>query len=71
MVNTHKHKHNPKHKGVVGCISPWNFPIVLSFIDAIPALVAGCTVVIKPSEVVRFRVRVRGLGLGFGLGLEV
>ncbi|WP_235838059.1 aldehyde dehydrogenase family protein [Chitinasiproducens palmae] len=37
--------------GVVGVISPWNFPLVLSFIDAIPALVAGAAVVIKPSEV--------------------
>ncbi|MFT3816853.1 MAG: aldehyde dehydrogenase family protein [Rubrivivax sp.] len=36
---------------VVGIISPWNFPLVLSFIDAIPALVAGAAVVIKPSEV--------------------
>lgn len=37
--------------GVVGVISPWNFPLILSFIDAIPALLAGCAVVIKPSEV--------------------
>jgi len=36
---------------VVGVISPWNFPLVLSFIDAIPALVAGASVVLKPSEV--------------------
>lgn len=36
---------------VVGVISPWNFPLLLSLIDAIPALVAGCSVAIKPSEV--------------------
>src|SRR5204863_4554856 len=30
--------------------SPWNFPLILAFDDAIPALVAGCAVVIKPSE---------------------
>ncbi len=36
---------------VVGIISPWNFPMVLSFIDALPALFAGCTVIVKPSEV--------------------
>ena len=36
---------------LVGVISPWNFPLTLSLIDAIPALLAGCTVVIKPSEV--------------------
>jgi succinate-semialdehyde dehydrogenase / glutarate-semialdehyde dehydrogenase len=36
---------------VLGVISPWNFPLLLSFIDAIPALLAGCAVIIKPSEV--------------------
>lgn len=36
---------------VVGIISPWNFPLLLSLIDAIPALAAGCAVLIKPSEV--------------------
>lgn len=36
---------------VVGAISPWNFPLLLSFIDVTPALLAGCSVVIKPSEV--------------------
>jgi acyl-CoA reductase-like NAD-dependent aldehyde dehydrogenase len=35
---------------VVGIISPWNFPLVLSLGDAIPALQAGAAVVIKPSE---------------------
>jgi len=35
---------------VAGVISPWNFPLILAFDDAIPALVAGCAVVIKPSE---------------------
>ena len=36
---------------LVGVIAPWNFPIVLSMIDTIPALVAGCGVILKPSEV--------------------
>jgi acyl-CoA reductase-like NAD-dependent aldehyde dehydrogenase len=36
---------------VVGVISPWNFPLILSLGDAVPALIAGCAVVIKPSEV--------------------
>ncbi len=36
---------------LVGVIAPWNFPVVLSMIDAIPALMAGCGVVLKPSEV--------------------
>ncbi|WP_153722870.1 aldehyde dehydrogenase family protein [Sporosarcina cascadiensis] len=35
---------------LVGVISPWNFPLLLSLIDAIPALLAGSTVIIKPSE---------------------
>jgi betaine-aldehyde dehydrogenase len=35
---------------VVGLISPWNFPLVLSLGDAIPALMAGASVVMKPSE---------------------
>ena len=37
--------------GLVGVISPWNFPLTLALIDAIPALAAGCAVLIKPSEV--------------------
>ena len=35
---------------VVGIISPWNFPLILSLGDAIPAMQAGAAVVIKPSE---------------------
>jgi acyl-CoA reductase-like NAD-dependent aldehyde dehydrogenase len=35
---------------VVGIISPWNFPLILSAGDAMPALMAGSAVVIKPSE---------------------
>jgi acyl-CoA reductase-like NAD-dependent aldehyde dehydrogenase len=37
--------------GVVGLISPWNFPVILSIGDALPALVAGNAAVIKPSEI--------------------
>jgi succinate-semialdehyde dehydrogenase/glutarate-semialdehyde dehydrogenase len=37
--------------GLAGVISPWNFPLLLSMLDAIPALVAGCAVIVKPSEV--------------------
>lgn len=36
---------------LVGVISPWNFPLLLSAIDTIPALLAGCAVVVKPSEI--------------------
>jgi len=35
---------------VVGVITPWNFPLLLALDDAVPALMAGCVVVIKPSE---------------------
>src|SRR5205085_5833644 len=37
--------------GVVGVIGPWNYPIANCFGDAIPALMAGNSVVMKPSEV--------------------
>jgi acyl-CoA reductase-like NAD-dependent aldehyde dehydrogenase len=36
---------------LVGVISPWNFPLTLAMIDAVPALAAGCAVLVKPSEV--------------------
>ncbi|GGM45921.1 aldehyde dehydrogenase family protein [Dactylosporangium sucinum] len=36
---------------LVGVISPWNFPLQLALIDAVPALLAGCAVLIKPSEI--------------------
>lgn len=36
---------------LVGIISPWNFPLLLSTIDLIPALLAGCAVIVKPSEI--------------------
>jgi acyl-CoA reductase-like NAD-dependent aldehyde dehydrogenase len=37
--------------GVAGAISPWNYPFYLPLLSATQALSAGCTVVIKPSEV--------------------
>ena len=36
---------------LVGVISPWNAPLMLALLDAIPALFAGSTVLLKPSEV--------------------
>jgi acyl-CoA reductase-like NAD-dependent aldehyde dehydrogenase len=38
-------------RGVVGIISPWNFPFVIPLGDAFAALVSGSAVVVKPSEV--------------------
>lgn len=36
---------------VVAVISPWNVPLLLAMIDSLAALAAGCSVVLKPSEV--------------------
>ena len=40
--------------GVVGIISPWNFPLTLGITDAIPALLAGNTVGLKPDPQASF-----------------
>jgi acyl-CoA reductase-like NAD-dependent aldehyde dehydrogenase len=37
--------------GVVGVIGPWNYPLTNSFGDCIPAMLAGNSVILKPSEV--------------------
>lgn len=37
-------------KGVVGVISPWNYPMTLAVSDAVPALLAGNAVVLKPDS---------------------
>jgi len=37
--------------GVVGCITPWNYPLHQIAAKVAPALAAGCTVVLKPSDV--------------------
>jgi len=36
---------------LVTVISPWNFPLLLAMIDTLPAVLAGCAVWVKPSEV--------------------
>lgn len=36
--------------GVVGSITPWNYPLQMAVWKAIPALAAGCSIVLKPSE---------------------
>ncbi|WP_256461150.1 aldehyde dehydrogenase family protein [Blastococcus sp. PRF04-17] len=45
LTRTVEH-HHPK--GLVGVISPWNYPLTLAVSDAIPALLAGNGVVLKP-----------------------
>ena len=37
--------------GVVGCITPWNYPLHQIILKVVPAIAAGCTVVLKPSEI--------------------
>lgn len=48
LLNTATVAHQPK--GVVGVIAPWNYPMVLAIGDAIPALLAGNAVVVKPDS---------------------
>jgi succinate-semialdehyde dehydrogenase/glutarate-semialdehyde dehydrogenase len=49
LVREHHHP-----KGVVGIISPWNYPLTLGISDALPALVAGNAVVAKPDSATPF-----------------
>lgn len=46
IASTALELHHPK--GVVGVISPWNYPLTLAVGDAIPALMAGNGIVLKP-----------------------
>ena len=36
--------------GVVGAITPWNYPLLMGIWKVVPAIAAGCTIVLKPSE---------------------
>jgi succinate-semialdehyde dehydrogenase/glutarate-semialdehyde dehydrogenase len=47
LTKTVEHR-NPV--GVVGVVSPWNYPLTLAVSDALPALLAGNAVVLKPDE---------------------
>lgn len=47
VTRTTEHRHPV---GVVGLVTPWNYPLTLVVSDALPALVAGNAVVIKPAE---------------------
>jgi 1-pyrroline dehydrogenase len=40
--------------GVVGAVAPWNYPLMMAVWKLGPALAAGCTVVLKPSELTPF-----------------
>ncbi len=41
----------PEPVGVVAAIAPWNFSLMIALWKVMPSLAAGCTVVLKPSEV--------------------
>jgi phenylacetaldehyde dehydrogenase len=49
--NLSRHTYTLKQPvGVVGAITPWNFPLPMAVAKIAPALAAGCTVVLKPAE---------------------
>ena len=54
--------------GVAGFITPWNYPYLNALLDAVPALVAGNTVVVKPSEITPFSA-LRAVELGYRAGI--
>ena len=59
-------------KGVVGIISPWNYPLTLTISDAIPALLAGNAVVLKPdSQTPLTALLAREIALEAGLPADV
>jgi acyl-CoA reductase-like NAD-dependent aldehyde dehydrogenase len=51
LLKTKKLRISYKPLGVIGIITPWNFPFILSLNPTLQALVAGNSVVLKPSEV--------------------
>ncbi len=58
--------------GVVGIIVPWNFPMPIAGWGFVPALAAGCTVVMKPAELTPLTaIRLAELGLQAGLPEDV
>lgn len=59
-------RHHPK--GVVGVIAPWNYPLTLAVSDALAALLAGNTVVIKPASITPFSA-LAGVELFYDAGL--
>ena len=59
-------------RGVVGVIGPWNWPLLNNFADAIPALLAGNAVLLKPSRLTPLTsVRVEALWREHGLPPDV
>jgi aldehyde dehydrogenase (NAD+) len=54
--------------GVIGAIAPWNFPLVLAIWKAAPAMAAGNSVVLKPSELTPYSItRLASLAVEAGI----
>jgi acyl-CoA reductase-like NAD-dependent aldehyde dehydrogenase len=51
FVKGHKLISRYRPLGLIGVIGPWNYPLTNSFGDCIPALAAGNSVILKPSEI--------------------
>ncbi|MBC6428148.1 MAG: aldehyde dehydrogenase family protein [Cellvibrionales bacterium] len=51
LVPSVEYRHKLIPYPLVGIISPWNVPLILGLIDTIPALLAGCACLLKPSEI--------------------
>ncbi|MBU6429383.1 MAG: aldehyde dehydrogenase family protein [Cyanobacteria bacterium REEB65] len=70
-----KHRRSSLHfvpKGVVGILSPWNFPLTIPTGEAVLALLAGNAVVLKPSELTPLiAVAVKRLWDGSGLPADL
>ena len=48
LLTSTRVRHHPV--GLVGLITPWNYPLTLAVSDAVPALMAGNAVILKPAE---------------------
>ena len=46
---TRLHRHRRVPVGVVGGIVPWNFPVMMAIQKIVPAMLSGCTIILKPS----------------------
>jgi acyl-CoA reductase-like NAD-dependent aldehyde dehydrogenase len=68
LLKTKKAFSTYKPRGVIGLVTPWNYPFQLTVGEAIPALMAGNAVVIKPSEVTPLSC-VAGCGIAEEAGL--
>jgi len=66
LLTQTKELHHPI--GVVGIISPWNYPLALAVSDAIPALLAGNSIILKPAEETPF-IALFGVQLLYEAGL--